>query len=216
MSDWKEIFDWSTTAVIVVDMQNDFCHKEGSGALNGGDVTGHYAIVPNIQRVIDAAHGAGRPVVWIKTTHDGTTNSKVWLTRRRGRVHDTCTTGTWGAEYFAPLGPVDGDVEVVKHRYSAFIGTDLDLKLRAMGVEALLFTGVGTNVCVESSIRDGFMLDYYVVLLKDCTAAGDRASYDATLATIGRSWGWISDSVEVSGILDALPRPAAELTGAAA
>jgi ureidoacrylate peracid hydrolase len=213
MSDWKEIFDWSKTAVIVVDMQNDFCHVDGSGSLNGGDVTKHYAIVPNIQRVIDAAHGAGRPVVFIKTTHDASTNSPAWLSRRRERKHDTCVTGTWGTEYFG-VAPIEGDVEVIKHRYSAFIGTDLDLKLRSMGVEALIFTGVGTNVCVESSIRDGFMLDYYVTLLKDCTAAGDDLAYNSTLTTIGRSWGWISDSEEVSGLLAALPQTESALVTA--
>ncbi len=205
--EWLEHVDLATSALIVVDMQNDFCHKEGSGALNGGDVTKHYAIVPNIQRVIDAMHAAGRPVVWIKTTHDETTNSKVWLTRRRGREHDTCTTGTWGTEYFAPLGPVPGDVEVVKHRFSAFIRTDLELKLRAMGVETLLFTGVGTGACVESTLRDGYMLDFYVLLVTDGTTGGSQEAYDASLRNVSRHFGWLTDSTEITGLLDALPRP---------
>lgn len=106
MTYWKEIVDLSKSAVVVVDMQNDYCHKEGSGALNGGDVTDHYAIVPNVQRLIDAAHESGIPVFFIKTTHDETTNSKVWLSRRIGRKHDTCVTGTWGAEYFG-VTPTD-------------------------------------------------------------------------------------------------------------
>jgi ureidoacrylate peracid hydrolase len=211
--EWLDYLDLGKSALIVVDMQNDFCHKEGGGSLNGGDVTRHYEIVPNIQLVIDAMHAAARPVIFIKTTHDETTNSAVWTARRRARKHEICVTGTWGAEYFG-VAPVDGDVEVIKHRYSAFIGTDLDLKLRAMGIEALLFTGVSTNVCVESTMRDGYMLDYYSLLITDGCAAGTAEAHEGTLKNMGRSFGWLTDSVEVSGLLDELPTPKANKTRA--
>ena len=200
MFDWKTELDWTKAAVIVVDMQNDFCHKEGSGSLNGGDVTRHYEIVPNIQRLIDAAHESDAPVFFIKTTHDNTRDSPAWLSRRRDRKHPTCVTGTWGVEYFG-VAPEPGDIEIIKHRFSAFIGTDLELKLRAQGIETILLTGVGTNVCVESTMRDGFMLDFYSILVTDCTAAGSQAAYDGTLANMSRSFGWLSDSIELSGLL---------------
>jgi ureidoacrylate peracid hydrolase len=211
--EWLEKVDLGKSALVIVDMQNDFCHKEGSGSLNGGDVTNHYAIVPNIQRVIDSMHAAGRPVVFIKTTHDETTNAPSWLTRRRERKHDTCVTGTWGVEYFG-IFPVEGDVEVIKHRYSAFIRTDLELKLRSMGVETLLFTGVGTGACVESTLRDGFMLDFFVLLITDGTAGGSPAAFEASLRNVSRHFGWLTDSVEISGLIDALPQSAAALVGA--
>lgn len=203
MSDWKQVVDLSKSAVVVIDMQNDYCHKQGSGALNGGDVTDHYAIVPNVQRLIDAAHEAEIPVFFIKTTHDETTNSKVWLSRRIGRKHDTCVTGTWGAEYFG-VAPTHKDIEVIKHRYSAFIKTDFELKLRALGCETLLITGVATNVCVESTLRDGFMLDFYTVLVSDCTAAGSKAAYDATLENVRKGFGWVTDSMEICSEISAV------------
>jgi ureidoacrylate peracid hydrolase len=196
MSNWKENVDLSKSALIVVDMQNDYCHENGSGALNGGDVADHYAIVPNLQKLIDTAHEANIPVFFIKTTHDETTNSKVWLSRRIGKKHDTCVTGTWGAEYFG-VAPTGKDIEVIKHRYSAFINTDLELKLKVLGCETLLMTGVATNVCVESTLRDGFMLDFYTILVSDCTAAGSKSSYEATLENVRRGFGWVTDSNEI-------------------
>jgi ureidoacrylate peracid hydrolase len=196
MSNWKENVDLSKSALIVVDMQNDYCHENGSGALNGGDVADHYAIVPNLQKLIDSAHEANIPIFFIKTTHDDTTNSKVWLSRRIGKKHDTCVTGTWGAEYFG-VAPSGKDIEVIKHRYSAFINTDLELKLKVLGCETLLMTGVATNVCVESTLRDGFMLDFYTILVSDCTAAGSKSAYEATLENVRKGFGWVTDSNEI-------------------
>jgi ureidoacrylate peracid hydrolase len=196
MSNWKEHVDLSKSALVVVDMQNDYCHENGSGALNGGEVAAYYAIVPHLQKLIDAAHEANIPVFFIKTTHDETTNSKVWLSRRIGKKHDTCVTGTWGAEYFG-VTPKGKDIEVNKHRYSAFIKTDFELKLRALGCETLLMTGVATNVCVESTLRDGFMLDFYTILVSDCTAAGSKSAYEATLENVRKGFGWVTDSNEL-------------------
>jgi ureidoacrylate peracid hydrolase len=202
--EWVDYVDLGKSALIVVDMQNDFVHSDGACALNGLDVTKSQAIVPDIQRVIDAMHIAGRPVIFIKTTHDDSTNSPAWLTRLIGRAHPICVTGTWGTEYFG-VAPVDGDIEVIKHRYSAFIGTDLDLKLRSMGVESILMTGVGTSVCVESTMRDGYMLDYYALLVTDATAGGSEQDYQGSLTNMSRGFGWLTDSVEVSSLLGALP-----------
>jgi ureidoacrylate peracid hydrolase len=205
MKDWTEIVDLKKSAVIVVDMQNDFCHEQGSGALNGGDVTNHYAIVPNIQKLIDTAHESDVPVFFIKTTHDETTNSKSWLTRRIGKKHDTCVTGTWGVEYFG-VAPTGKDLEIIKHRYSAFINTDLELRLRVLGCETLLITGVATNVCVESTLRHGFMLDFYTILVSDCTATGNQMLYDATLENVRRGFGWVKDSNEICSELTAFSK----------
>ncbi|WP_274651071.1 cysteine hydrolase family protein [Paenibacillus humicola] len=200
MSNWEEFIDLKKSAVIVVDMQNDFCHENGATARNGGDVSGVPAIVPNLQRLIDAAHAAGRPVFFIQTTHDETTDSQVSLAMRKDRKHKTCVTGTWGAEYFG-VYPQQGDIEVIKHRYSAFIGTDLELRLRTLGCETLLMTGVVTSICVESTLRDGYMLDFYPILVTDCTTGGTKASYDATLSVVSRSFGWLSDSIKLSSKL---------------
>ncbi len=214
--EWPDYVDLAKSALIVVDMQNDFVHSEGACAVNGLDVSGGQAIVPNIQAVIDAMHAAGRPVIWIRTTHDESTNSKVWLTRLIGRKAPICVTGTWGTEYFAPLAPAPGDYEVVKHRYSAFIATDLELKLRALGVQTILVTGVGTSVCVESTMRDGYMLDFWALLVTDATAGGHPDDYDGSLANLGRGFGWLTDTAEITRYLSGLPVAAPAAAGVAA
>jgi len=94
-----------------------------------------------------------------RTTHDESNDSVVWLNRHAagpGEVttQGTCRTGSWGAEFYE-VAAEPGETVITKHRYSAFVGTSLDLTLRTIGVESLLFTGVATDVCVESSLRDG-------------------------------------------------------------
>ncbi len=87
---------------------------------------------------------------------------------------------------------------VKKHRYSAFVDTDLDLVLRSLGVKTLIMTGVATNVCVESTARDGCFHDYYVVFLSDCTATNDGpAAQEATLENMRRHFGVVASADEV-------------------
>ena len=86
---------------------------------------------------------------------------------------------------------------ITKHRYSAFLGTNLDLILRSRGIRSLLISGVGTNVCVESTLRDGYMRDYYIVLLEDCVGATDRELHEATLKNVSLHFGAVSNSNEV-------------------
>lgn len=198
---WLEHVDLGRSALIIVDMQNDFCHENGSSAVNGGDVSLSQAIVPNIQRLIDAMHRAGRPVIFIKTTHDETTNTPSWEARQRNRKVKTCVTGTWGTGYYG-VAPVEGDIEVTKHRYSAFIRTELEGKLRALGVETLLMTGVATNGCVESTLRDGFMLDFFVLAVEDGCGCGNPAAQAQTMSNVRKHFGWVTTSTELADLLD--------------
>ena len=96
--------------------------------------------------------------------------------------------------------PADGDEVIVKHRYSAFIGTELDTLLRTQGVENLIFAGVTTNVCVESTARDGYMLDYHIVVVEDCTASYSEEPHLATLANIRRAFGRVATAEEITSV----------------
>ena len=93
-----------------------------------------------------------------------------------------------------------GDVVVTKHRYNAFHKTDLDTILRANGVRTIVVTGVSTNVCVESTVREGFMNDYYIVLVRDGTAAYSNEEHEMTVRNIDRFFGEISTIEELRGI----------------
>jgi ureidoacrylate peracid hydrolase len=192
-----EKVDPAHTAVLVVDMQNDFVHSDGALARNGGNVAPTQEIVPALNRLIADARSAGVPIVFIRAAHSDWTMSEAGREKRLGRKFQICAEGTWGCEFYG-VQPVAGECIVTKHRYSAFINTDLDLILRAQGIKTLIMTGTATNVCVESTARDGFMMDYYIVFLDDCTGTGDRELHDATLRNIGGAFGVVCNSTDVS------------------
>jgi ureidoacrylate peracid hydrolase len=193
-------------ALVIVDVQNDYCHPDGATARNGQSTAMAQAMVPALQRLLAEARRVGVPVIFVRMAQTQATFSEVQREQRqrRGSRVPVCTEGTWGAEFYE-VAPAPGDLVVTKHRYSAFIGTDLDLILRSKGIKALIFAGVATNVCVESSARDAFMLDYYVVFMKDCSgcSAGPDA-HAATLANIERSYGVVTSSEEVFACWNAL------------
>jgi ureidoacrylate peracid hydrolase len=107
-----------------------------------------------------------------------------------------CVEGTWGCDFYG-VAPQPGERVVVKHRYSAFHGTDLDLILRARGVRTVLLGGISTNVCVESTARQGYMLDYEIVFLADCCAAYSPEEHEAALRNITQHFGDVANEPEV-------------------
>src|SRR5262245_48839085 len=119
------------SVLLVVDVQNDFCHPEGLFAKAGLDLTGVQACVEKILTVIQAARASGIPVIFVKTCHDAWNNSAGFVERhmRKAARAEICATGSWGAEYYR-VEPTKDDCEVVKHRYSAFVGTNLEVILR--------------------------------------------------------------------------------------
>ena len=139
----------------------------------------------------------------MRVSHDESTDSEARLAHRRGHKLPVCVEGTWGADWFADLRPKDGDVVVTKHRFSAFINTPLDLILRSRRISTLVVTGTATNVCVESTARDGHMLDYYVVFPEDGTAAPDLPAHEATLHNIRKHFGDVVKAEEVAAVWDA-------------
>jgi nicotinamidase-related amidase len=197
-------FDPTTSAVIVIDVQNDFCDPQGLLAKAGSDTTDVEAMVPRLNRFLSLARESGVRVVFVRTTHDETTDSAVWLACKPSRSApgmrpvSSCRPGSWGAEFYV-VAPQEGDPVILKHRYSAFTGTNLDLTLRALGITSLFFTGVATEVCVESSLRDGLFHDYHVTLVHDCCATYDRESHSATLNAVRKYFGVVASADEVVG-----------------
>lgn len=179
--------EWA--ALLVVDVQNDFCHRDGLFGKLGADMTGVQGAARRIARLLPAARTAGVPIIFVKMEHDPLTNSPAWVHRYPAPRADACVAGTWGAELYE-VTPADGEPVVVKNRYSPFVGSNIDYLLRARDRRSLLVTGVATNICVESVLRDGFMRDYHVVLIEDCAGAytdnAHRSTVDNTRAFLGR------------------------------
>jgi ureidoacrylate peracid hydrolase len=200
-----ELVDPRQAALVVIDMQNDFCDSRGALARSGADPGLIQAMAPRLRRLLGAARQAGLPIVHVRTEHSPWTDSAAWLGRMHGRAAEVCRPGTWGADFYPGFEPRSeparqpgcDEYVVTKHRYSGFVGTDLDLVLRARRVRSLILTGEATNVCVESTARDAFMCDYRVAFVSDCTAAARQAAHEATLETIARHFGTLVTADEV-------------------
>lgn len=191
--------DPRVAALLVIDVQNDFCSPKGASGERGEGLSMVEAMVPRLLRFIDQARSAGLPIVYIRTTHSEWTDAPSWIYRKsEQKALTTCREGSWGAEFYQGIKPLPAERVVIKHRYSAFIRTDLDTVLRARGIESVLVTGVSTNVCVETTARDAYMYDYYVTLVEDCSAAYDRALHEGTCQNIRRNFGLVATSEEIA------------------
>ena len=183
-----EVLDPRRAALLVVDVQNDYCSPDGNLARGGGDVSMTQAVVPSVVEMVEAARRCGVRVIWIQQTclPDGTSDSPAWLymKRRNGIRPDHCVEGSWGQELVAPLAPRRAEAVVKKHRSSGFVGTDLDLLLRSNRIETTVVVGVMSEGCVESTARDAAFHDYYVVLTPDCMASDVLAWHEASVTTM--------------------------------
>ena len=174
------------TALLVVDMQNDYCSVGGASDRNGRDLSMIAAILPTTRRLIEAARAAGIPVVWAKyTLGPGSTGLSGPEMLRRGHNFagaDATIKGTWGHEVTAdlPYQP-DEDIVIEKRRVSCFVGTDMDMLLRARGIKTLVVAGVVTQTCVETTVRDALCYDYYVAVAGDCTASTSAAAHETSI-----------------------------------
>ena len=212
----------ATTAVIVVDMQNAYATKGGYVDEAGFDVGPAAGVIGQIAKVVETARAARMPVVFLQNGWDadyveaGTPQSPNWhksnaLKTMRARPELTgkfLARGGWDYELVEALTPREGDIRVHKPRYSAFFNSQLDSVLRARGIRTLVFTGIATNVCVESTLRDGFHLEYFGVLLEDATHhLGPDFIRDATLYNVEKFFGWVSNVGDFCGALNQLPPP---------
>jgi ureidoacrylate peracid hydrolase len=202
----EEKVDPANAALVVVDVQNDFCHDEGAFAQMGRPVKPIREMVPRLQKLIDAARSAGVPVIFLAYTQNDATESDVLLEQRaRGRASlPYCREGTFGVELYE-LAPKPGEPVIPKRRYSGFVGTELDVILRSTSRRTLVMTGIATNGCVEATARGGFMHDYYIVLVDDCCSCYSPELHQATLANCRDAWGVVATSDELTAIWASAP-----------
>lgn len=206
--------DLATTAIVVVDMQNDFGAPGGMFDRAGIDIGPIRRLVEPTRRVLAAARQAGVAIVYLKQEHrpdlsdagDPGSPHRIKHTpfglgdavrAPDGSAGRTLVAGTWNTAIIDELAPHEGDTVVSKHRYSGFFETELDERLRALGARALVFVGATTSVCVESTVRDAMYRGYRCIVLEDCTAEPighglPRSNHDASLLTIELLFGWVS------------------------
>jgi nicotinamidase-related amidase len=190
------------TALLIVDMQKDFCVDGMVTARAGRDLSRTQAIIPNLVKLRDAASAAGALVVHIGfwTLADHLSDGGPWLAQRRRATYssDTLTLeNSEGAQFIDELTPRRGEVTIRKHRYSGFKGTDLDIILRAQQMRTCIITGVSTNVCVESTFRDAFEHGYYIAVPSDGTASWSKELGDAALQNVTHRFGLVTTVDEI-------------------
>jgi ureidoacrylate peracid hydrolase len=216
--------DLARTAVLVVDMQNDFGSKGGMFDRAGIDLTPIQRAVAPTARVIATARAAGIPVLYVKEelrpdlSDVGVVGSPHWrmcqrmavgteMTAPDGRPSRIHIENTWNTEILPEIAPLAGDIIITKRRWSAFYDTELDSKLRRLGTQYIIITGCTTSLCIESTIRDAAFRDYVCLLPADCTGQPERpdfkySGHEASVKIIERAFGWVSTSEKIRKALE--------------
>ncbi len=167
-----ERIDPSKTAMIVVDMENDFV---APGAPMQVEARAGHAMLPHLQRALACCREHGIPVIYTAHVHRPGGCDQGLLAHvppvARG---DALVDGSPGVAIFPEVAPRDGEIVIMKHRFSAFYSTDLEIILRGLGVTTVVITGVTTENCCHATARDAFFRDFQVVFLADATATSDK------------------------------------------
>ena len=200
--------DKNRTALIVVDMQNSFCKKGGMmdywGKLNQ---TMSKSVIETDRKIIEACRSNGIGIVYLQMTYGLDSDSGLgpespFYWKEKGLAAERrnpelagkfLVEGTWDWDVIDELKPNAGDMTVKKSRYSGFVRTELDDTLKKGNIKYLVFIGLFTNVCVESTLRDAFFHDYFPLLVSDaCGNIGPDYIQDATVWNVQSIFGWVT------------------------
>jgi len=204
--------DEKRTALIIIDMTNDFL-KEGAVL----EVPRAREIIPRLKELIELCRNRGIPIVYTSHIHhpdgrDMGIMQEIWSVHRDRKA---CLSGTPGPDIWADIKPMGADIVVYKHRYDAFYNTDLEIMLRGLKVDTLIFAGTVTNLCCDSTARSAMFRDFRVIFLSDLNAAEDIPAYNGgvipasdvqrvVLSTIALGFGEVISSKELIDRLGSL------------
>jgi ureidoacrylate peracid hydrolase len=209
----------SNSALIVVDMQNAYATVGGYVDMAGFDISGAKSVIGNIAASIESARRAGILVVYLQNGWDanyveaGGPGSPNWYKsnalktmRHKPELQGKfLAKGGWDYELIDALKPTEKDLIIAKTRYSGFFNSVLDSSLRARGIRNLIFTGIATNVCVESTLRDAFHFEYFSVLLEDAThELGGPAIQQAVVYNVETFFGWVANTQDFCNTVNAI------------
>lgn len=188
-------------ALLVIDVQNGFVSKGGSYDKLGMNISNYRAVVPKIRELIDLCREVGIPTFYTEAVREPSgidllTRVHMILPKSREeriRKVPICVRGTWDAQTIDELKPTDADHVIIKRRDSVFQDTEINACLRALGINTIVFSGVDTSICVETSLRDGFNQGYDVILISDATASANKEHYNTTLERVRDYYGVVMD-----------------------
>ena len=201
--------DFSRAAIILVDMQNAFTSKGGMLDKLGLFSINNRKIIKPIQEVLKISRTMGIKIIYLRMVYHsdlsnagGRESPNYWkelgivTMREKLEFKGTfLTEGTWDSEIIEELKPFPSDIVINKSRYSGFANTELHSVLQTYNIKYLIFVGLATNVCVESTIRDAFFHEYFPILVSDCVApVGPDYLQDATIFNVQKFFGWVTTS----------------------
>lgn len=194
-------------ALIVIDVQNGFVSKGGSYDLLGMNIIPYQDVIPRIQQLIKSCRLAKIPIFYTQAIREPsgidllTQTHKILPRSREERIKKKtiCVRGTWDAKIVDDIKPDDkNDHIIIKRRDSAFHNTEIEVWLRSIGVDTLVFCGIDTSICVETSLRDAFNIGYDVILISDATASSNKKHYESTIEHVKDYYGIVMNIREFS------------------
>jgi ureidoacrylate peracid hydrolase len=194
-------------ALIVIDVQNGFVSKGGSYDLLGMNTVPYQDVIPRILQLIKACRLAKIPIFYTQAIREPsgidllTQTHKILPRSREERIKKKtiCVRGTWDAKIVDDIKPDDkNDHIIIKRRDSAFHNTEIEVWLRSIGVDTLVFCGIDTSICVETSLRDAFNIGYDVILISDATASSNKKHYESTIEHVKDYYGLVMNIAEFS------------------
>ncbi|MBU4016692.1 cysteine hydrolase [Patescibacteria group bacterium] len=210
----KEILKPQHSALVVVDMQNDFLDPKGFFARLNRPISQMQSTIPHIQGLIEVARSANVPIIFTKGYEDVKFRKGPDLRRAvkwdeaDGDGSVNSQSGTWGAEFYKGIKPQEGDIIVEKHKWSAFDGKDKEGKnlkqiLEKRGIKTLVITGVVAETCVETTIRNAYDQDYFVVVPRNSVGSNYPKQLQARMKYLEK--GFIGDVVNEDEIKNYWP-----------
>lgn len=200
-------FNKKKTALIIIDMQRDFCAAGGFGESLGNDITPTASIIPTVKKILDKAREEELFIIHTREGHRPDLSDLPPAKKRRsqaigedGPMGRILVRGEYGHDIVDELQPKDGEVVLDKPGKGAFYQTDLHLILQNQGIESLIFCGVTTHVCVHTTIREANDRGYECLMIEDGTATFDPRDQEAAIRMInqqGGIFGWTTTSEEL-------------------
>ncbi|HEY9491188.1 MAG TPA: isochorismatase family cysteine hydrolase [Nitrososphaeraceae archaeon] len=194
-------------ALLVIDMQNGFVSKGGSYDLMGLNVSKYSDVVPSLKQLIGFCRKVKIPIFYSQAVREEsgidllTRSHRILPKSREERIkrRPICIRGSWDAEIVEELKPNFDDHVVIKRRDSVFQDTEVEVWLRSLGIDSIIFAGIDTSICVESSLRDAFNHGYDIILISDATASNNLNHYNSTLDNIRNYYGLVMNLNEFIG-----------------
>ena len=198
-------------ALLVIDVQNGFMSKGGSYDLLGMKISNYQKIIPKLKELISICRTYDVPIFYTQAVRESSGIDLLTKTHRilpksreeRIKKRPICVRGTWDAKIVDEVKPTSKDHVVIKRRDSAFQDTETEVWLNSLKVNTLIFCGIDTSICVETSLRDGFNKGYDVILIADATASANIRHYKTTIEHVKEYYGLVMKVKEIKEVLEA-------------